>query len=198
MDNTVATDEQIAQYVDALRDAYLILRRQTRPESFGFGRQHDPELKKLAVSLFNRRANPYSYMQYMFDRAAVHGNDVTFANIIFSPKMLNMYFMERPERESDLRILYGLMSNTLSVQLKKGKSLERVLLDPSYELNAVFRYVAALAANQPRLAEVFAEDAKRMMMFEPLYAELYKDWLPKPQELRNVEPCARAGTKLPA
>lgn len=198
MDNAVATDEQIAQYVDALRDAYLTLRRTTRPESFGLGRKHDPELRKLAVSLFNRRANPYSYMQYMFDCGAMRGNDVAFANIIFSPKMLNMYFMERPEREADLKILSGLQSNLLSVQLKKGKSLERILLDQSYELNAVFRYVAALAANQPQLAKIFAEDAKRMMMFEPLYAELYKDWLPKPQELRDVEPCARAGTELPA
>lgn len=181
-----AFELKLDAFVVALREAYLTLRRQTRKDSIGLGPRYESELRRLAGQLLHRGGDPRSYMQFMFDQAAEHGSDISYPRLIFSNEMVNRYFLARTKRREELELLARLQANQLEVRLSNGRKMEEILRDPRVELTALFRFVAAHLAGLADLEGELREDAKMMLMYEPLYAEIYRKWLP--EEMRNEHP----------
>ena len=177
--DTPGVEEKLDNFVATLRDAYLTLRRQTRPDSVGLGPRFEPQLRRLAGQLMHRGGDPRSYMQYIFDQAAEHGSDTAYTRIIFSNEMVNRYFLARSKRKDELELLARLQAQELECRLKNGAPLEKVLRDPRVELSALFRFLSADLAGLTELKEELRKDAMLMLDYEPLYREVYAKWLPE-------------------
>lgn len=169
----------IEMYACRLKETYLMLRRVTRPDSCGLGARYDEAVNRVAAALYYRSGNPVSYMQYAFDKSSEFGNDVSYPAIFLSEKMVNRYFMDRKSREEEIRLLLRLQTAELERRLSEGDSLRAVLCDPLAQMSSVFRLAAAFSAGDTELAGRFVEDAREMLLFEPLYKELLGKWIPE-------------------
>lgn len=169
----------IEMYARRLKEAYLTLRRMTRPDSYGLGARHDDAINRVAAALYYRKGSPFGYMQYAFDKASEFGSDTSYTGIFLSDKMVNRYFMDRKSREDEIRLLLSLQSAELERRLNEGDTLRVVLLDPSAQLSAAFRLAAAMSAGDTELAGYFAAEACELLLFEPIYRELLGKWLPE-------------------
>lgn len=187
MDTPEVMEERLEAFVKALRESYLLLRRQTRKDSVGLGPRFEPELRRLAGQLMHRGGDPRSYMQWIFDQAAEHGSDISYPRIIFSGEMVNRYFLARIKRRGELELLARLQAGELECRLRE-KPMEEVLRDPRVELNALFRFLSAHLAGLIELKEELRKDAMLMLDYEPLYREIYAEWLP--EECKNERTAA--------
>lgn len=175
---------QIDSFVKALRDSYLTLRRQTRKDSVGLGPRWEQDLRRLAGQLLHRGGDPRSYMQFVFDQAAEHGSDISYPRIFFSGDTVNKYFVSRSKRREELEIMARLQATQLEARLKNGRDVEEILRDRDMELSALFRFVAAHLYGLKKLEEELRTDAMTMLIYEPIYREIYGKWLP--EEVRNA------------
>jgi len=187
MDTSEVMEEKLDSFVKALRDAYLMLRRQTRKDSVGLGARFEPDLRRLAGQLMHRGGDPRSYMQWIFDQAAEHGSDISYPRIIFSKEMVNRYFLARAKRRDELELLARLQARELECRLR-NKSMEEVLRDKHVELSVLFRFITAHLAGLTELKEELRKDAVLMLDYEPLYREVYAEWLP--EECKNERTAA--------
>jgi hypothetical protein len=169
----------IELFARCLKDAYLLMRRQTRPDSRGLGTRFDADVTRVAAALFFRHGSPYGYMQYVFDKSAEFGSDISYPGIFLSDKMVNRYFLDRVDRYNELKLIAQLQTGELEHRLSMGETLSEVLMDSSAQLNAVFRYAAACSAECRKLADCFVAEACEMLLFEPYYRELFSKWLPE-------------------
>lgn len=184
-------EADIPAFVEALRDAYVTLRRQTRKDSVGLGKRAEPQLRRLAGALYHRGGDPYAYMQFCFDIAAEHARDISYTRIIFSDGMINRFFMARDKRRAELELLLRLQADDLATYLDLGRKLEDILRDDHIGFSPPFRFVAAVQAGNSDLVEEFREEAEEMMKFEPLYRDIYRKWLP--EDLKHGRTCTGTG-----
>lgn len=168
----------VAQYVEALKDAYTRMRRRWRSDFRGVPSSHDNQLVYVATVLAERRANPYSYVRYVFDILTKKTPDV-YINQLGSVSLADDFINNRALLEKDVqREVYG-MADIVKTKLEQGFSLEQILTSPFFSLSPVFRYACAWSEGKHELAKTWEEDAKRMILFEPLYKELLGNWLPE-------------------
>lgn len=173
-------DENLETYVCLFKEAYVEQRRQSRPDARGgIPSSRDEDVIRIAAALKKRNGDPRSYMQYVFDAANLHGQDVAYLNCILSEKMVNKYFESRGPRRAELQMLMKMQGDELEAALKSGRSLREILTDPLSQMGVVFRYAAARAAGDEQLASQFEKEARRMLLVEPIYRELFSKWIPE-------------------
>lgn len=170
-------------YIDALKDAYLTLRRRYDPSSYGIGKCFTPRLAPIADLLIQGKGDPYAYMQFVFDHFATKTCDV-YPNMVMSPKLVTLFLEARKDCEEELKLILRLQSDYVTTHTKNGRPLEYILKDRLAPLSAVFRFALAWSSQLFDVAELFRLDATRMLMFEPLYKQLLFKWLP--EDMKNV------------
>jgi hypothetical protein len=163
----------------ALKEAFVGIQRRYRPDIRRAGGD-DLKWRNTAFLLLANECNPFAYMSFAFDACSHLGT--VYPNMVTTGHMVQKYVMERPDIESDLKLLIKLQADSISHLLKRGRSLEEVLLDTTLELSAVFRFALAWSENRHDIAARFREAAQRMLTFQPLYKQLLAKWLP--EELR--------------
>lgn len=172
------TDEMLNLYVTALRDGYLRMRRRWRPEMTGVSGKHDHAFRQLAYALISRKIDPYSYMKFACEFFSRFASDV-YVDMICAPKILINYEEHRPNRERDLTVLVELQMGKVQARLRMGDTLDEILTDAHESLSAIFRFAVAHKMSRKDLSDRFKEQAVEMLLFEPLYAKLLGDLLPK-------------------
>lgn len=172
------TEELRGLYLEALRDAYLRLRRRWVPEMHTVSHSHDPKFLRLAQLLFNNDLDPYRYMKFAFEFFARFSADV-FPNQVCAPKVVSNYMYVKDEMDRDIRVMVQLQRSKIEGRLRAGDSIDEILLDPYEHLSAVFRYAVASAMGRDDLAIRFKAKALEMIVFEPLYKEVLQDLLPQ-------------------
>lgn len=172
------TQELRGLYLEALRDAYLKLRRRWVPEMHAVSHSHDEKFHRLGQLLFEHNLDPYRYMKYAFEFFAKFAADI-YPDMVCSPKVVDKFMSLKNEMDNDVQLMVQLQRAKVENRLRIGDTLDEVLLDTHEHLSAVFRYAVACAMCRPDLAIQFKAQALEMLLFEPLYGELLKDLLPQ-------------------
>lgn len=175
--------ERVYLYIEALKDAYKRLRRRLRPSFTGLSNIFDKRIEPFAARLVRAGADPYAYMQYVFDKTINVSADV-YPNMFLSEKMIERFLEERPKRRASLKLIVEGQAVELKMRLKQGWTLPDILQDPDIPLSAVFRYATAHSEGYPQIAARFEKEAERMLIFEPYYKTLLSPWLP--ERMRRV------------
>lgn len=173
-----AEEELVNAYIECIQDAYIQMRKRWKPDYRGHLHQAtDNRWRQCARILAQHQADPYAYVQYVFDILTVERADV-YENEVTGLGLTNSFLEERPKLRERVRLRVQLQSERVSLRINSGEKLDEILNDPYAELSPIFKFAAAWSQERHDLAALFQEDARRMMLFEPLYAELLCKWLP--------------------
>lgn len=180
---SITLEMRVAIYVEALKDAYCILRRHHKSDFKGLGAGYNEQIVPIAERLIRLNGCPYAYMQYVFDCMAATGGDV-YVPMFCSEKMVDSFISGRVERERELDIIVYGQAEKVKARLRDGLTLDQILDDPDLPLSSVFCYALACSEQRHDLAVKFENGAKRMLIFEPHYKKLLGKWLP--EKMKNV------------
>jgi hypothetical protein len=75
--------------------------------------------------------------------------------------------------------LVRLQAESVKVKTENGWKLDEIFDDPTSELSPIFCFAVAWSEGRQDLAEKLRPAAERVLLFEPEYKRLLKDWLPK-------------------
>lgn len=173
MGQTVVTE----QYVDRLKRAYTMLRARWHPGYRGPGGTQQARWEDAAEFLQRNKADPFQFMQFVFDRFIPKAGDV-YINWATSTSIVREFLKELPRIKEDAQRRVVLQANLIKDRIANGETLDTILLDPHAELSSIFRFAAAWSVGRKDLAERFRERAQRILTFEPHYATLLSQWLP--------------------
>ena len=169
--------DNLEVYYDALREAYLMMRRRVRHEPFRFRNQDDDRWIEAARLLMEGRGDPFSYVKFVFDRYLKTIGDI-WVNHLTSPRTINEYFKDREEIIKKLELTVSIMAEGVKVRVTNGWSLEEILEDKRRELSSVFKFALAWSEGRKDLAENFRAAAERAVLFEPELKRILGKWLP--------------------
>ena len=177
-DRAAAEKELLTAYDDALKDAYVQMRRRWEPK---YGEVHFRyfELFRVAArKLKDERLDPYEYVQYAFDTLTPHYGAL-HPNMVTSLTVIEKFRKDAPDQHNQRALLVQLQVKTLEREMDRGRPLVENLIDPQLEMSAVFRYAMAQTMGEPQLLERFHDAARKQVLFKPYYKELLKGKIPE-------------------
>lgn len=165
-----------ALYVNALKEAYLNLRRRVNPDIRKVvGKESSWE--DVAVLLYRNGADPYDYVDYCFNEILKRHDDV-YANMVASLRMGTQYLVDQPDRKAYLENIVFVQAGTFKDEIRRGRPVRDILLDPELPMSGLFRFATAFSLGHHDLLDRFKEDAVRMLLFKPYYKKLFEGQLP--------------------
>jgi hypothetical protein len=171
----MSDDGSLAAYVDALTNAYLQLRQRVQPSQVSVPAE---VVEPVAKVLLDRKADPYAFVAFAYDRCFLHTINV-YPNMVFSLMVVQLFFEEAPQREDEIALVLKLQAQYVQDRLDNGEHLKDILSDRLFPLSSVFRFASAWSSGNKELAAIFEKDARRMLLFEPLYKKYLGALLPE-------------------
>jgi hypothetical protein len=172
-----AEEALIDEYTNCLVDAFTRLKKRIRPD-YRNGVRDFTKWRVAAKMLHGFSLDPYTYVQFVFDVMLLNHPDV-FVDMVLSPKMIRAFLVEQPKLQEQARLMVELQVRKLKVKLDGGNALKDILLDELNGLMPVFRFATAWSEGLPEIAAKYRESAERTLLFQPVYKELLRPWLPK-------------------
>jgi len=170
-------EKELDEYTNSLVDAYSRLKKRIRPDYAGRVRDFT-KWRAAGEKLLKLKLNPYAYIQFVFDIMLRNHPDV-YVDMVLSHKMIDSFLEKQPELNEKARLMFRLQAEDLKGKVSNGYTLREVLLDEYNGYQSVFRFATAWSEGLTDIAEKYRNSAERALLFEPIWRELLKPWLPK-------------------